>query len=382
MRLTIDLDGVTDPSVLDEVRDRPQLDGSNPWQIRQSSSGNGLHYIEWDAASTWDAVMDLREQFGDDDKRRRLDRVRHLYGSPFLQVLYDVKYMDRWGWEPESGNQKQVLDGTSFVPVGERIKSPDGTLRYPQIAANLVEQVYGSQRELADSLDMARSTVSGWLSGAHQPSAGARKKLKRRARHHGLGHYVEGADKAAGRMGLDVQYVEPDDKDLRRTIVEYADAPWDWDIGGDDREYALLNVHTGTFNDEHSEGQLKYVHDSVMEHVLEVLSPSNPETGQQLNLDRETRHPINREQDSVNYERALLDPDEARYYRGHMVSSTGATRQGIDVSDVESQIIFEVILWDGNMDGMHWHVLGVWAGDSVSDAVVVHERVDGGGSWW
>lgn len=379
MRVTLDWDTEEERAAnYDAVRDRPQLqDESNPWQLRQSSGGTGYHYVEWNAVTAWNAVVEMREEYGDDSKRLRLDKMRQSIGSPFLQVLYDTKYMDRWGWQPETGNQSDVLDGSMLVPDRERIKRENGTLDYNRIASLLAGDVYGTHAALADSLDMARSTVSGWIGGSHDPSGAAKKKLKRRARHHEIGHYHD--DNSMDAAGIEVQYLDTDEKDRRRTIVEYADAPWDWDIGGDDREYALLNVHTGSYNPNHSEEQLKAVHDDVMNHVLERLSPSNPETGEELSLDRETMHPPGREEDSVNYEDALLDRDETRYYLANTVGKTNAANKGYTPADLSSQILFEVILWDGTMTGMEWQLIGVWDGETVSDATIVGGDDNG---WW
>lgn len=387
MRLTLDWDDLdARQSNLSDVQARRTLEGPNPWQLRQSSGGDGFHYVEWDAASTWEASLQLRSEHGDDPKRVRMDMIRRARGSPFLQVLYDTKYMSRWGWQPETGNQVQVLDGTKYVPEEQRIKR-DGLLDYNKIARLLAADVYGSQAALAESLGVAGSTVSGWVRGEHGPSSGLQKKLRRRARSHGLGHFDPDADKSSERMGLEVAYVDPSEKEARRTIVEYLSVPWaddDETLKGnldDDEESTerTLNVHTGTFNPNHSDGQLKGIHDDVEAHVRDVLSPDNRGTNlPSLSLDRRNNNAITREEDSVNFENALLDPDEARFYRANMAGNTAAGSKGLTVDDLARFPLFEVVLWDDEMVNIEWLVLGVWTGSTVGEATIVADSR----GWW
>lgn len=396
MRLTLDWDN---ESALDnhyhDVRDRPTF-GSNPWQLRYSSGPDGFHYVEWDAVGTWADLVALREQHGDDPKRLRLDKKRHALGSPFLSVLYTTKYMDRWGWKPETGQSGSVADGHEVIPESERIKF-DGRLDYRKIASLLVADEYGTQAALSDSLGAGASTISGWLRGESEPSQGNRKKLRRRARSHGLGHFRD--DKSIEKMGLDVDYYDPDGegfdgREQRRTIVEYCDTPWseqgeqyDPEATRTAEDYAKLNVHTGSYNSAHSEKQLKAIHDKVVEHCLDALSPVAPEhlegiggtrMGGPDGLDRDTMHPVSREEDSVNYENELLDADEARYYRANMVGKTGAASKGVTPDTAASQPLFEVLLWDDTMTTVIWQVIGVWSGSTISDATIVADSL----GWW
>lgn len=381
MRITLDWDEEADKAEhFEAVRNRPQLDGGEAWQLRRSSTNGGYHYEEWGAAGDWQTAMQLRSEYGDDEKRIRMDMTRQMRGSPFLQVLYHTKYMERWGWDPETGNSVQVLDGSVLVEEGERIKNGN-RLDYQKIARLLATTVFDSHKALADSIGMGRSSVTGWINGDHDPSAAAREKLKRRARHYGLGHYHD--DKSMENMGLDVAYTG--DKERRRTIVEYLSVPWADDDEtlkknadpDDDSEERTLNVHTGTFNEAHSEGQLKYIHDKIEETTRNILSPDNPDNNlPSLSLDRENNVP-QREADSVNYENALLDKDEARYYRANMVGKT-ENHHGVTTDEASKLPIFEVVLWDDEMQNILWHVIGVWAGETVADTVILRDSQ----GWW
>lgn len=382
MRLTLDWDSDRDlDHYVEQVTSRPDLTrtGDPPHEIRQSSGGVGYHYVEPQAAGDWETIMRLRDEYGDDSKRLKLDRRRHNLGSPFLQVLYQNKYMSRWGWQPETGNEAEVTKPLRHsVPEQERIKNEAGRLMYDRIAEILSERVYGSGAGLAESIGVSGSTARRWIRGDSEPSESNRKKLRRRARSHGIGHYLDEQDKAAERAGLAVEYVDSDEHRRRRTVVEYADAPWDWNIGDADREYGLINVHTGTFNDNHSEEQLKHIHDDIMDRVLELLSPSSPRSGQQLSLDRETRHPVDREESSVNYEDEILDLDEARYYRAGTISRTGSAGDDVSIRDLEKHPIFEVIVWTDRQSSMEWHLIGVWDGETPEQATILTDSE----GWW
>lgn len=375
---------------------------TNPWELRRSSSGDGYHYIEYDYSRNWNDVVDARNEYGDDKKRLRLDLMRRQRGSPFLQVLYGTKYMDRGAgyipgggveFKPESGNQSTHVAGEKFVSTEDatvkrvsepdRIKTESGRLLYQKIARILAEEEYGSQTALAESIGFARSTVGGWVRGEHEPSEAAQKKLRRRARGRGIGHYVETDDggKSADRLDdVEVQYWNPDEKDQRRTLVEYADAPWTTNEGGKrdkEKEYALLNVHTGSYNENHTENQLKMVHDQVMKRALRLLSPYP------LNLDRQTNEShrdaeFSREADSLNYENELLDENETEFYLDQLVERTSEGHEIVDREiDPEKAILFEVILWTEDMSDLIWHVIGVW-NSSPSDSLIVEDSA----GWW
>jgi predicted transcriptional regulator len=371
---------------------------ASPWELRQSSMGDGYHFVAWDAVSNWGDLVGARDDLGDDSKRLKLDLMRRQRGSPFLQVLYSRKYMERWGWKPETGEAVETLEGVKHVPEPDRVKEESGSLNYPKIAEILAsEEYFGTITATAEELGFARSTVSGWIRGEHEPSSPARSKLRRRARSRGIGHYVEteGGGKSADELPeIEIEYFDPEEKDHRRTIVEYISVPWaddeeqikkntDSDKGSEER---LLNVHTGTWNDNHETGQLKYIHDQVEEHAREVLSPANHGNDlPQLDLDRINQ--ISREFDSVNFEDELLDPDETDWYLSNTRDRVNEEQLATELN-LEQLPIFEVILWDEDMTGILWHVIGVWTGESVRDATILSERVlgnsygDDNAGWW
>lgn len=368
----------------------------NPWELRQSSMGTGYHYVEWNAASDWGGATQLRDEYGDDPKRLRMDLMRRQRGSPFLQVLYSRKYMERWGWKPESGNAVETLAGVKHVPEPDRIKDESGRLDYAKIARVLASEEYGSQRALAESVGFARSTVGGWIRGEHRPSDAARKKLRRRARSRSIGHYVDdgkGGKSADELEEVDVEYFDADEKDHRRTIVEYISVPWADDesqlrgnVDDDDESTErLLNVHTGTWNDEHETGQLKYVHDQIEEHARDVLSPANHGNDlPQLDLDRINQ--ITREDDSVNFEDELLDLDETQFYLDNMTDRVSKTERAEEI-ELRNFPLFEVILWAEDESAILWHVIGAWTGETVRDADVLAEKTPNkdyaaSGGWW
>lgn len=369
---------------------------ANPWELRQSSLGTGYHYVEYGAAGSWGRITDLRSEYGDDQKRIRMDLMRRQRGSPFLQVLYSRKYMERWGWKPESGNAVKTLSGVRHVPEPNRIKSESGRLDYNKIAQVLVSQEFGSQAALSESIGFARSTVGGWVRGEHRPSEAARKKLRRRARSRGIGHYVDdgkGGKSADELPNVEIEYFDVDEKDHRRTIVEYISVPWAEDesqlrgnVSEDDESTErLLNVHTGTWNPNHETGQLKYVHDQIEEHARDVLSPANHGNDlPQLNLDRINQ--ITREDDSVNFEDELLDPDETEFYLDNMTDRVTKTERAEEI-ELRKFPLFEVILWDDNETGILWHVIGVWTGETISESTVLAEKTPNkpyaeSGGWW
>jgi len=385
MRVTLDWDTAAEQQ--DNLEAAKRAAEGNPWELRRSSSGTGWHFIGYGVANDtpggFERMMNLRDLWGDDAKRLRLDRKRWNAGSPFMQVLYRRKYMDRTDWPGETGystgnvaNVVEQSDGVKASPLEEKIKTDDGSLNYPKIARLMYDRL-GTQSAVADRLDRARSTVSGYLNDptrlATLPSDSTpKRRLRRFARSQGIGHYASTDD--GGKAADDVRYI--DDGDLRRTLVEYIDVPWDWEIGEADREYALLNTHTGSYNDNHSDKQLQAIHNDVTEHVLEALSPSNPETGTKLNLDEQNTHfsvdGWSREPDSINWEREYLDPNEQDVYLDNLPNTAGKSLNAAE------QPLFEIILWDEDMTELIWHVIGVWTGSNVRNATILKDSK----GWW
>lgn len=367
MRVTLDWDTQEEFGEnfnVNDVRQRPLINDPT-WELRQSSSGDGYHYIEYGTDHTWEGVVNVREEFGDDPKRLRLDKQRFRTGSPFIQVLYTYKYINRPSntgsnleLDLSTGNKAKVLDGVEHVPESERVKT-NGVINYEKLANVLVDKVSGTQSALADRLGVNRSTVHRYVTGKTSPREETRDKLRRIARYEGVAHYAN--DKSLLNDD-NVEVIYTDDKVTRRTLVEYADAPWDSNVGGDDREYALLNVHTGTFNENKSRGQLVTAHDKVMKAALDRLSPTAPD-GNSLDLDRINKS-IHREKDSINYEEELLDVDEKETYLSNMTDKHGElTTPDGTVVDADKHTLFEIILWDEDMDDMIWQVIGGYVND-------------------
>jgi transcriptional regulator with XRE-family HTH domain len=396
MRVTLDWDD--HEAFAEHLDDARAAFEDKPWELRESSSGEGWHFIGYDGANDtrqgFENMMNLRDLWGDDPKRLKLDRKRWNAGSPFMQVLYRRKYMTRRDYPAEdgtgysTGNVANVLeqnDAVKAAPERERVKDDDtGRLDYRRMlelvreATGLTQSEVAAKTQLdtyaAEDGGISRSTVSAYERGERAVSADSLKRwLRRTARSRGIGHYAETPD--GGQAAEDVRYI--DDGDQRRTLVEYIDVPWDWDIGGEDREYALLNTHTGSYNDSHTDRQLHAIHDDVTNHVMDRLSPSKD--GKTLNLDAQNTHfeaadhaGWTREYDSINYEKEYLDPGEAEVYTDNLPDRQDAAYNTLE------QPLFEIILWDEDMTDLIWHVLGVWTGSSVSDAVVLKDNK----GWW
>lgn len=397
MRVTLDWDDAeAQQEHLEAARDAFQ---DQPWELRRSSSGNGWHFIGYgninDTAQGFENSMNLRELWGDDGKRRNLDQQRWDAGSPFMQVLYSRKYMDRHDYPDaptesgySTGNVAEVVeqnDAVKAAPEKERIKDPDtGRLDYQKLLRLVRERTGMTQQDVAEKTQLktyrtepdggiSRSTVSSYERGERPVTATSLKRwLRRTARSRGIGHYSRTDD--GGQAAEDVRYI--DEGELRRTIVEYVDVPWDWNIGEEDREYALLNIHTGSYNENHTDPQLHMIHDEVTDHVLDCLSPTNPETETRLNLDPQNTHfsvdGWSREPDSINYEREYLDPGEEEPYLSNLPEKPGKSYEPA------TQPIIEIILWDQHMTEMIWHVLGVWAGSDLGDVVILRDN----NGWW
>lgn len=407
MRVTLDWDdGDAKQANLDAARSAAEggLGEPRPWELRRSSSGDGFHFIAYDmandTASGFERMMNLRELWGDDEKRLRLDRKRWEAGSPFMQVLYRRKYMSRSDFPSDgegysTGNVVDVIeqsDAVKAAPESERVKT-DGRINYRRLLELAREKTGLTQAEVADKTKLktyakedggiSRSTVSAYERGQRPVAAESLKRwLRRIGRSRGIGHYAETDD--GGEAADEVRYI--DDGDQRRTLVEYIDVPMGIKESGkgkeygnldeEDREYALLNTHTGSYNPNHTDAQLHAIHDDVTDHVMEIFSPTSPD-GTELNLsDRNDKFNVDgwsREPDSVNYEREYLDPNEDEVYLSNMPN------QGRLENEPGNQPIFEVILWDEDMTELIWHCIGIWAGSGPSDAIILKDR--GIGSW-
>lgn len=400
MRVTLDWDTTEEQQENLEAARRAFED--KPWELRRSSSGEGWHFIGYEATNNTmqglREMMNLRELWGDDSKRVRLDQKRMNAGSPFLQVLYRRKYMDRIDYpEPgtgySTGNVANVVeqnDAVKAVAESERIKDESGRIDYTKTLRIVREKTGLTQSEIAEKTRLktyakedggiTRSTVSDYERGERAVTSPSLKRwLRRTARSRGIGHYADTED--GGKAADEVRYI--DDGEQRRTLVEYIDVPLGikpsgkgkeyGDLEPEDREYGLLNTHTGSFNEEHGDRQLHGIHDDVTDHVMEVLSPTSPD-GTKLNLsERNAHHSVDgwsREKDSINYEREFLDPGETDVYLNNLPSG--------DVQNPGSYPLFEVILWDEDMKSLEWHVIGVWTGSNIAGATILKDT----NNWW
>jgi len=420
MRTTIDWDSEEPPEFEGETFDGSALEYIRqtqeryPWELRRSSSGDGWHVIVYenhnDTRRGFASSMADRRRLEDDEKRVNLDQDRWQVGSPFLQVLYRRKYMDRTDFPVGDGSgystglKAEVVEQSEAIkaaPEEERVKDPDtGRLHYNKLL-RLVRDATGlSQAEIAEKTKLktyaqedggiSRTTVSDYERGVREVAADSLKRwLRRTARSRGIGHYSETL--GGGAAAEQVRYVDKEDQ--RRLLVEYVDVPVDFDIGEPDREYGLLNIHTGTYNANHSDEQLHRIHNGsgrgagveksisdrgVADQALAVLSPRNPKSGQELRLDdrNETFAGVSgwtRELDSVNYEKELLDEGEKDVYLGNLPNDSDAP------SEPGNFPIFEIILWDDGMTEMLWHVIGLWTGSDPSEATILRDV--GLGDW-
>jgi len=383
----------------DNLDDAKRAFEDKPWELRKSSSGDGWHFIGYDGANDtptgFSNMMNLRDLWEDDPKRLKLDRKRWSEGSPFMQVLYRRKYMDRRDYPAEDGtgystgnvaNVVEQNDAVKAAPKSERVKDEDsGRLDYVKALDLALQRNDWNAGDLSERLGSkdnpniyadesggrSASTIRAYLRGERSmQSEAVRRWVRRQIRSKGIGHMVQ--DGEGGQAADDVRYI--DDEDLRRTLVEYVDVPWDWGIGEEDREYALLNIHTGSYNENHTDRQLHSIHDDVTEHVMEVLSPTND--GKSLDLDAQNTHfsvdGWSREPDSINYEAEYLDPQEHDVYLDNLPEKPGETY------NTAEQPVFEIILWDEDMVELEWHVLGVWTGSTVSEATILKDSM----GWW
>jgi len=387
MRLTLDWDS---EEARQDNYERSKRAADGAWELRQSSGGDGYHFVAHDVFSNTESAIDrmfnLRETFGDDPKRVSLDRKRWNLGSPFVQVLYRRKYMERYQRPDEdtgydTGNEVQVLESSDETVTTEdrRIKDPDsGRLDYNLITELLIESAYDSIRETAESLGVSARSVRRWRDRDAEPNAENRETLKRRARYYGIGHYVQGSE-GNGRAAESVRYVDVDHQ--RRTIVEYLDVPYGppSEIDNDDREYKLLQVETGTFNANHGMEPHREAHEKAVDKLLDILSPTA--NGTSLDLDRDLardkgwksdNNPAIRNPDSVHYEEEVLDEGESRLYTDNLPS------KGRINGAPDSHIITEILLWDEDMTSVEWHVILVDDADNWRNHTVLRDTK----GWW
>lgn len=394
MRLTLDWDT---PADRDEHLDVVKRAAPGPWQLRRSSSGVGYHFIAWgvfnDTPGGVTAALRQRPMWGDDEQRTDLDRQRWELGSPFTNLLYRRKYVAVSDRPPyETGSSSYPVAGTLIRDDDERIKDDEGRLDYRAMLAVAVEQE--SVDELARRTGLksyaddrggrtapaVRAYLTGSSSFENVPSSHPLKRVLRRfARSRGLGHFI--ADPTGGRSadadeGIDVDYLDTTVE--RRTIVEYLDVPWgEQTPEGEDRDYKLAQVETGSFNPNHTPGQLRMAHDLAVEEVIDRLSPTSPRNDVTLDLDRGIRRekpwafegpdPAVRGGHSIHYEQEVMDPGEPDV---HLANLPATDRVEGEPGD---HVVVEVLLWDQDLRDVEWHVLLVDDGDGFDDATVLKD---------
>lgn len=389
MRVTLDWDD--DEAMMANLeRAKTLAENRGGWELRQSSSGDGYHFIAYGAVNdTRTAYRNLlgdrgdegmRAEFGDDLKRVKLDRKRWDHDSPFQQVLYSRKYMSRAD-RPQytTGNTVETINGYNVAPEEERIKDEEtGRLDYEKMLDMARQSL--TQRELAeraanyaDDGSFGRSTVSDYERGQTditERNSGhpLKRALRRWARSNDVGHYQddESADETIYRDGR-----------TRRTLVEYIDVPWS-DTQEEENDYRLAQVETGTCNSNHTDGQLRKAHEEAVKRVLDRMSPDSPKNGVTLDLDRDLASDVDwtgkdlRQTDAVHYEEEVLDDGEAAVYWENLPNREQVRGDAIE------HVTTEVLLWDEEMETIKWQVLLVDDGDGWRDHTVLKDTT----GWW
>lgn len=361
MRLTLDWDDDdTKEEFLPQVTGRASLTGEPNYTLKRSAGGDGWHYIEYDAATEWGIITELRDRYGDDSNRIRLDLQREMRGSPFLQVLFEYKYLDRLGLDfTSAAGQATVVEQASL----SRDTFEAGNVRYREALKILKANGFGpnvlaatlKDSYQAESGGRSASTIRSYIRGDRPVTSQAVRRItRRRLRSQELGHFA-------------VDGPRPD----RRSFVEYLDITWK-ELDGEDElediepEYYLAQVETGTLNENISNEFLKDVHDDLANEVLARLSPESPLTGEVLEHNRRNENalnPVSRSIDSLNFEDEPLDSDEAQYYMDNLPESD---------SDPSEHIFFEVLLFD-DTGSIAWQVLGLYDGDSISEVTILKD---------
>ena len=364
MRLTLDWDdNETKEQFFPQVTQRGTLTGEPNYTLKRSAGGEGWHYIEYDAASTWPAITQLRDEYGDDENRIRLDLMREMRDSPFLQVLFKYKYLPRLGIDFDgAAGVAEVVERATL----KRDTFSDGRIDYQETlrvlrangvsASDLAETLADSY--LDESGGRSASTIRAYTRGDRPVTSDAVRRIaRRRLRGRNLGHFSPTAEQP-----------RPD----RRTFIEYVDITWK-ELNGEEKledidpEYRLCQIETGTLNQNIGGPFLKDIHDDLANRILEILSPLSPLTGEVLEHNRRNLkavNPVSRSVDSLNFEDEPLDQDEADYYMANLPDSE---------SDPREHIFFEVLLFDEPGENIVWQLLGLYDGDSIDDVTILKD---------
>ena len=373
MRLTLDWDDEeTKNNNLEAVVNRESITGPADYTLKRSAGGEGYHYIEYNAAGSWPEVTALRDKYGDDRKRLQLDLLRQRQDSPFLQVLFEAKYLDRFA---EGGDLGSAAGRRTTIQSAQIAKETKVAGRINYRAA--LQVLVGTQDDMSpqqisrrinrfktyNSLSGGKSvsTINAYLRGYRPVTSEAVQRYVLRAiRNRQLGHFSAAGDKPRRRS-----YVEYLD-------IVYSDEPPSVDIEESEKDYLLCQVETGVVNDNISDSFHKDIHDDVANYVLKVLSPFSPITKTTLGHNRRNEqavNPVSRQIDSLNYESEPIDRDELRFYLANMPTPANY--------DPENYIFFEVWLFDEN-EGVEWQVLGRHTGDRIESATILKDT----NGWW
>jgi hypothetical protein len=363
---------------------------TRPYELYQSSSGEGYHYVEYDAVDDWRGQLRLRQEYNDDAKRLGMDALRYGVGNPFVAALWNVKSLNQRRITtvnpdvkplfPEWRKRSHLVESVG-ISTPERVAEWDrtrikygGEINYIKLVKLLVGRIgpghYESGAALGRDLanpdngaegvlktDAPRKTVSKWVTGERDPANSTpeiRRALRRRARKHDLGHYENGEATEVEPPG------EPFVGVTRRHYGESMVAP-DFDRGEVNGYYGLY-VRTGYFGPTYApdgsrrlppENKLGVIHNKIVENVREILSPGGYADEEDVKK-RVKRGPI-------NYERKPLEREEAADYQTRMRQVHGDG--GYDLSESVLWTVTLVDEQDGLADpSLVWYATGVWDG--------------------
>jgi hypothetical protein len=401
MRLTLDWDSDQIKEMhFPAVRDRQPVDAqherlanfaedsgaSDQWELWHSSNHgngeeNGYHYIEYGNVADLEDARRLRTAYGDDRMRISMDGKRMEWGSPFVNVLYHLKNISPNEHKPyETTNRAKLVERHGFEESeAADTKDPEtGNVDYGALIEALADHSdFGSRPAVYrrvmqrpsvevgnDSADRfgsyARQRPYDIVEGRRQPQAAEAKALRDYAQSRDIGHY-----------GAPVG--EPEDlaeKPHRTTFHEYWEMPefefdtqnFDPEPGETNSDWYPANFRTGSYGSEVDEMTLKQAHDSIVDTIRDMLSPSSEvthtdEDGNTTTTVHGFERPVDRYGHRISLERDRpLDRDEAaRYRKMWHDNQPDHTRDGVeailDRHDVapfgENSAHWECIIFDG-----------------------------------
>lgn len=336
------------------------------WELWKSSNhGNdgstGWHYVEYDLDADLEDARRLRRAYGDDALRIALDGKRMAWGSPFVGVLYHMKNIKPREHHPyETSNRARLVERHGF-DGGEQVdtKQPDGSIDYAALVEALAAHKDFQSRaglfrrvQQRDSVTVATEPTKRGYDIAHgrrTPTRGESKALRDYAASREIGHYGEDE-------GTPEELAE---KPSRTTFHEYWEMPEfefgtnDFDGEESDSEWYPANFRTGTY-DGVDEITVKQIHDRIVDHFRDVLSPSSTVGDEEFGYADQM---VGRYDYAISLERDRpLDRDEAARYRNIWFNNQpGKSSDGVkallDRHDVDpfgaDTVHWELIIYDG-----------------------------------